>query len=51
MVANGKEVKSKGVLIKRGPSEIVTESETETGEVVRWVFRKVKEEGKKKSEE
>lgn len=48
MVENGKEVKSKGVLIKRGPSEIVMESESDTGEVARWVFRRVKEEGKKK---
>ena len=47
-VENGQEVKSKGVLIKKGPSELVTESESETGEVTRFVFTKVKEEGRTK---
>jgi hypothetical protein len=48
MVENGKEVKSEAVLIKKGPSEIVMESERETGEVARFVFRKAKREPKKK---
>jgi hypothetical protein len=48
MVENGKEVKSKAVLIKKGPFEIVIESESETGEVSRFVFRKVKVEGQAK---
>lgn len=50
MVENGKEVESEAVLIKKGPSEIVMESESETGEVARFVFRKAKRERKKKSE-
>ena len=50
MVEDGQEVKSKAVLIKKGPSEIVMESESETGEVARFVFRKVKRERKKKAE-
>ena len=51
MVENGKEVKSKAVLIKKGPSEVVMESESEEGEASRWVFRKVKQERKKKAKE
>ena len=39
---------SKAVIIKKGPSEIVMESESETGEAARFVFRKVEEEPKKK---
>jgi hypothetical protein len=50
MVENGKEIKSEAVLIKKGPSEIVMESERETGEVARFVFRKAKRERKKKAE-
>jgi hypothetical protein len=48
-VENGKEVKSKAVIIKKGSSEIVMESESETGEAARFVFRKVEEEPKKKA--
>ena len=51
MVDDGKEVKSESVLIKKGPSEVVMESESEDGEVSRFVFRKVKEQGKKKAKE
>jgi hypothetical protein len=47
-VENGKEVTSKAVLIKKGPSEVVMETESDTGEVARFVFRKVEEEPKKK---
>ncbi len=43
MVANGKEAKSKATLIKKSPSEIVTESESGKGEVARFVFKKVSE--------
>lgn len=49
MVENGKEVKSEAVLIKKGPSEIVMESQSETGEVARFVFRKAKREKRKKA--
>jgi hypothetical protein len=49
MVEDGQEVKSKAVLIKKGPSEIVMESESETGEVARFVFRKAKRERKKEA--
>ena len=41
MVQNGREVRSKAVLVKKGPSEIVIESESEAGELSRFVFRKV----------
>ncbi len=41
MVGNGKEVKLNATLIKKGPSEIVTESKGENGEVARFVFKKV----------
>lgn len=51
MVENGKEVKSKAVLVKMGPSEVVMESESEEGEASRWVFRKVKQERKRKAKE
>jgi len=51
MVENGKEVKFKAVLIKKGRSEIVMESESEEGEASRWVFRKVEKEGKGKAKE
>lgn len=51
MVVNGKEVRSKEVLTKKGPSEIVVESKSETGQEARWVFRKVKAEEKKKSKQ
>ena len=44
---DGKEVKSEVVLVKKGPSEIVMESESEAGDVARFVFRKVKDEGKR----
>jgi len=40
-VADGKELKSTAVLIKKGPREIVTEGTTATGEASRYVFRKV----------
>ncbi len=50
-VENGQEVKSKGVLIKKGPSEIVMESESAAGEVSRFVFRKDKEEEEKKGKQ
>jgi hypothetical protein len=50
-VADGQTVKSKAVLVKKGPSEIVMESESETGEASRWVFRKVKGARKKKAKE
>ncbi|MBC8871904.1 MAG: hypothetical protein H8E44_20945 [Planctomycetes bacterium] len=50
-VENGKEVRSEAVLIKKGPSEVVMESESEEGEASRRVFRKVKQERKKKAEE
>ena len=36
------------VLIKKGPSEIVMESESEQGEVARFVFRKTKQEPREK---
>ena len=48
-VENGQEVTSKGDFIVKGPSEIVMESESETGEAARFVFRKVEEEPKKKA--
>lgn len=48
MVENGREVRSKGVLVKKSPSELVIESMSETGEAARWVFRKVEAEGKRK---
>ena len=51
MVENGEEVKSEAVLIKKGPSEVVMESESETGEAARFVFRKVEKARKKKAEE
>ena len=51
MVENGEEVKSEAVLIKKGPSEVIMETESETGEVARFVFRKVKKERKKKAKE
>lgn len=41
IVADGKEVKQKAVLIKKGTKEIVSEGELETGETARFVFRKV----------
>jgi hypothetical protein len=44
MVEDGRPVKSKAVLVKKGPSEIVMESESEAGEVSRFVFRRVKKE-------
>ena len=50
-VEDGKEVKSEAVLIKKGPSEVVMETESEEGEVARFVFRKVKTERKKKAKE
>jgi hypothetical protein len=40
-VEDGKEVTSSGVLIKKGPREIVMETTSETGEASRFVFRKV----------
>jgi hypothetical protein len=46
MVENGKEVKSKAVLVKKGPAEVIMESEIETGETARFVFRRVKQERK-----
>ena len=42
MVENGKETKSKGTLIKKGTSQIVMESESETGDVARFIFRRAK---------
>ena len=51
MVENGKEVRSETVLIKKGTSEVVMETESEEGEVARFVFRKVKTERKKKAKE
>jgi hypothetical protein len=48
-VEDGQEVKLKAVLVKKRPSEIVMESESETGEASRWVFRKVKGARKKKA--
>ena len=51
MVEDAKEVKSKAVLIKKGPSEIVMESDRETGEVARFVFRKAKREKKKEAKD
>jgi hypothetical protein len=49
MVENGKETKSKGTLIKKGTSQIVMESESETGEVARFIFRRAKEERRQKA--
>jgi hypothetical protein len=40
-VEDGNEVKSTGVLTRKGPREIVVETTTETGEASRFVFRKV----------
>jgi hypothetical protein len=51
MVEDGQEVESKAVLVKKGPSEIVMESESQTGEASRWVFRKVKGARKKKAKQ
>lgn len=51
MVENGREVKSKGTLVKKGPSEIVMESVSDTGDVARFVFTKVKEESKQKTKQ
>lgn len=51
MVVNGQEVKSKAVLIKKGTSEVVMESESEKGEASRWVFRKVADKPKRKAKE
>jgi hypothetical protein len=51
MVEDGKEVKSEAVLIKKGSSEVVMESESENGEASRWVFCKVRQERKKKAKE
>ncbi len=50
-VENGQEVKSKGVLIKKSPSEIVMESESATGEVSRFVFRIDEKEEEKKGKQ
>ncbi len=51
-VHDGEEIKGKGVLIKKGPTEFVYEGETTTGETGRLVFKKVdkkreRREGKK----
>ncbi len=47
MVVNGQEIKSKETLIKKGPFEIVTESESGKGGVSRYVFKKVSEKPKR----
>ncbi|MHB0960086.1 MAG: hypothetical protein ACYC0X_19875 [Pirellulaceae bacterium] len=39
MVENGKEATAKSDFIVKGPTEIVMESQSETGEVARFVFR------------
>ena len=44
----GQEVKGKGVLVKKGPTEFVYEGETTTGETGRLVFQKVAKEGEKR---
>ncbi len=51
IVADGKEVKQKAVLIKKGSKEIVCEGELETGETSRFVFRKVEGKPKRKTKE
>ncbi len=51
VVEEGQEVKGKIDLVKKGPSEVVYEAELENGEAARVVFRKVKEERKKKAKE
>lgn len=44
----GQEIKGKGVLVKKGPTEFVYEGETTTGETGRLVFQKVTEEGERR---
>ena len=43
VVEDGKAVKAKADLVKKGPNEFVYEAEMETGEVTRIVFRKAKD--------
>lgn len=48
-VENGREVRSKQDLIRKGPSEAVIESKSETGQEVIWVLRRIQAEGKQKT--
>ena len=51
LIKDGQEVRSKLVLVKKGPSELVVESENEKGEVSRVVYKKVAKTSKGKARE
>lgn len=50
MIEDGQEVRSKAVLVKKGPSGLVLESESEKGEALRIVYTKVPDKPKDKDQ-